>query len=154
MTLKIPALFPYFSLHPLNRPFPTQNEGGSKMDPISTALIAAIAAGVTDTGRKAFSDAYQGLKRLIQSKFGMDNKISKTIAEVEAEPELKGQQLLLTERITAVKADKDEEILTAAMSLSARIKQVPGGERHIMNARGNFIAQADRGSTATITVHK
>jgi hypothetical protein len=98
------------------------------MDSISTAIIAAIAAGVTDTGKKAFSDAYQGLKNLIQSRFGKDNKISKAIAEIEDEPESRGQKIVLTERITTAEADQDEDIISAAKALLKSIKETPDKE--------------------------
>ena len=52
------------------------------MDPITNAIVAAVSAGITDIGKKAFGDAYQGFKDLIKSK-GPDNKVCTAIARPE-----------------------------------------------------------------------
>lgn len=57
------------------------------MEPISTAIIAAIAAGAAsgtgDIARKSIVDAYQAIKKMIQSKFGKENMVSQAITEME-----------------------------------------------------------------------
>ena len=44
------------------------------MDPVTTAIVVALAAGatsgVTEAGRKAIADAYEALKTLLKKKFG------------------------------------------------------------------------------------
>jgi hypothetical protein len=44
------------------------------MEPITTAIIAALtagaASGLTEAAKKSISDAYSGLKTLIKKKFG------------------------------------------------------------------------------------
>jgi hypothetical protein len=55
------------------------------MDPISSAIIAAVSAGATsgatNVAKKSIVDAYQGIKKVIQSKFGTENKVFKAITE-------------------------------------------------------------------------
>lgn len=128
------------------------------MDPISTAIIAAVAAGAvsdaTDVAKKGIVDAYKAIKKVIQSKFGAENKVTKAITELENAPKSQGQQMVLTEQVAKVKADQDADIVSVAENLLEKIKQVPGAGQHIMNAQGNYIAQADRGSTASVTNNK
>jgi len=44
------------------------------MDPISAAIVAAVAMGVTKVGGQAIVDAYNGLKDLLKRKLGADSK--------------------------------------------------------------------------------
>jgi hypothetical protein len=124
------------------------------MEPISTTLIAAISAMGSIVGKKAVEDAYQSLKELIMRKFGKDSKVSKAIVELEEEPESKAQKHLLIERMEKSDADKDEQIVQAAKILMEQLKKTPGCEKHVMYAKGTGIAQADRNSTATVTINK
>jgi hypothetical protein len=62
----------------------------------------------------------------------------------------------LHEAATEIKADgKDEkqDILKLAQALLEILKNQPDGASHIQNAQGNYIAQADRGSTASVTIN-
>jgi hypothetical protein len=101
------------------------------MDPITTAIVAVVTAGVTDIGKKAFADVYQGLKGLIKSKFGQDNKISKAIADLEDNPELKGRQLVLAENMAMEKADQDPELINIAKQLVQALNKTEAGRRAV-----------------------
>lgn len=128
------------------------------MDPISTTIIAAVAAGATsgatDVAKKGIVDAYQAIKKVIQSKFGAENTVSRAITDLESDPESKGRQMVLTEQVVKAKADQDTDIVRVAEDLMEKIKQMSGGEQHIMNAQGKNIAQADRGGTASVIINK
>jgi hypothetical protein len=128
------------------------------MDPITTAIAAALAAGAvsgaTEAGKQALVDAYGELKSRIKKKFGADSKIVKAVTELEDEPGFKPNQEALAGRVEQSQADQDAEILAAAQALLEQLKAAPGGEQHIMTATGNFIAQADRGGTATVSVNR
>lgn len=124
------------------------------MDPISAVIIAAISAIGTAVGKEAVLDAYKGIKNRIKAKFGQENQVSKAIAEVEADPGSKGKQMVLVEQMAKAKVDQDKEIIKAAEVLMVQLKNIPEGEKHIMNVQGKFIAQADRGGTASITINK
>ena len=126
------------------------------MDPVTMAIVAALAAGATagipETGKRAIGDAYDGLKALIQRKFGDNSEIAGAVASLEGAPDSKGHTVTLTEEVAKVKADQDREILAAAQALLQHINQMPGGTQHTQQAIGQNIAQADRGSTATVNV--
>lgn len=90
-------------------------------------LTAAIMAALGNLGVKAVGDAYEGVKSLIQRKFGADNKMAKAIEELEQEPDSDGRKMLLQEAAKKAGADKDEEIIKAAQALLDAVKAQPGG---------------------------
>lgn len=128
------------------------------MDPITAAIVAALSAGalsgLTDTAKKVIGDAYDGLKALLKKKFGTQSEVVKSVENLEAKPESPSRQGMLKEEVQAVQADQDPDLLQAAHTLLEQIKAQPGGEQHIQNAIGSYIALADRGSTATVTVNR
>ncbi len=126
-------------------------------DTVTNAIVGALSAGAvtgaTDTAKKAIADAYEGLKSLIKNKFGGDSDAAEAIDKLEAKPDSDGRKKTLTEELKAVNAVSDPELASAVQSLLELIRALPQGEKHIQFARGTGIAQADRGSTATVTMH-
>lgn len=120
------------------------------MDPVSTAIIAVLNTGVGEMVK----DAYTALKMALQNKFGNDSDVVDAVVKLEKRPDSEGRQKMLQEEIESANADQDKDILKAAETLQAKINQITSSETHSMNAQGNYIAQADRGSTATVTVGK
>jgi hypothetical protein len=94
------------------------------MDPITAALVAAIAAGATKVGKTAVVDAYNGVKALIQRKFGQ-TELPVAIEYLEKKPESKGRQETVKEEIEMAKADKDPEIIKEIEKLIEVIQQTP-----------------------------
>jgi len=129
------------------------------MEPITvTAIVAALSAGVAMGAGKvvenALVDAYQGLKAALKRKFGDDSEVVKAVDQLEQQPDSEGRKGMLQEEVEAVGADEDPDIRQAAQQLLELLKVQPGGEEHIQHARGSYIAQADRGSTATVDVNR
>jgi hypothetical protein len=117
------------------------------MDPVTTAILAAIAAGVASGGPKAVEaavvDAYGGLKRLLQQKFGPQSTVIEAVEKVEAKPEREGYRVTLREEIQEAEAEKDPEILQAAELLQDQIKQQPHGDQliqQIVNGNNNVFS--------------
>jgi hypothetical protein len=125
------------------------------MDPVTTAIIAALTAGaisgVTETSKKAIVDAYEGLKKILRQKFGKKSEIIQAVNLLEKKPDSTGRQETLKEEVARVKAEKDEEILLAAQEILTLI-QNNSNIQHTQTAIGNYIAQADRNSSATVNV--
>lgn len=128
------------------------------MEPITVAIIAAVtasaAAGAGQVFEKAIVDAYDGLKALIKRKLGADNKVSPAIEALEAEPDFQPNQAALDGRVKQAKLNEDPDIKAAAQALLEQLKTQPGGEQHIQTAIGSYIAQADRGGTASVNVNQ
>jgi hypothetical protein len=126
------------------------------MDPITTAIIAALtagaAAGLTDIVKQAISDQYSQLKGLIQNKFGSDSQISKAIVNIEEKPDSAGRREMLQEEVASAKADQDPEIIKLAQQLIEHLNTQPGGGQFIQQASGSYIAQAGPGANASVNV--
>jgi hypothetical protein len=124
------------------------------MDPISVALIAAAAAGVTKVGEQAVVDAYNGLKALIVRRFGADSKLARAVSDLEEEPKSEASKALVAERLAAAKADLDPDLTAAAQKLLALLEKRPDTKEQVGQAAtfvGNYnrVAQV-RGSHNTI----
>ncbi|HEY6311963.1 MAG TPA: hypothetical protein VIY52_14320 [Streptosporangiaceae bacterium] len=127
------------------------------MDPISAAIIAAITAGLVkgagDIAQKALVDGYQGLKSLLARRFGDRSDVVEAVEGLEARPDSAARRDLVVEEVQRSGAGSDEELLTAARDLLARIQEDPGLGSSVQQAIGSYIAQADRQSHAEVNVH-
>ena len=103
------------------------------MDPVTTAILAALVAGVTagaaDVGKKAIVDAYEGLKTIIKSKLGAQNELTKAITSLENKPDSKGRQATLEEEVLATQAERDAEILAAVQRLEESL--IASGDKRV-----------------------
>lgn len=128
------------------------------MDPVTTAIIAAVATGAAGAAKEVSGqvivDAYNGLKTVIKRKFGADSKVVEAIQNYEDEPDFDPNKSALEGRVKQANLNDDEEVQKAAEKLLAELKALPGGEKNIQTAIGSYIAQADRGSTATVSVNQ
>ena len=126
------------------------------MDPITAAIVAALSAGaisgLTETSKTAITDAYARLKTLLTKKFGSESEVVHAVDAVEAKPESAGRQATLQEEVAAAKADQDQEVLHAAQALLQLLQASGEGGPHVQTATGSYIAQADRGSRASVNI--
>lgn len=126
------------------------------MDPITAAIVAAASAGVisglTEVSKTAITDAYSKLKALLTKKFGGESDVVHAVNEVEDKPDSAGRKATLQEEVAAVKADQDQEVLHAAQALLQLLQASPEGGQHVQMATGSYIAQADRGSSASVNI--
>ena len=68
-------------------------------------------------------------------------------------PNSGGRKQIVAEELANAGADEDPELVAAAEQVLAKLQELPQGEgQHIMQAVGSYIAQADRGGTAKVTV--
>jgi hypothetical protein len=128
------------------------------MDPITTAIVAAVVAGVTTGGgevvQQGVVDAYSALKKLITDKFGANSDVADAVTKVEQDPQSQARQAVLAEEVAKAGTDKDPEIKAAADALLEKLGQLPDGSALINQvATGNYIAVAAQHSTATVTVN-
>ncbi|MFP3558867.1 hypothetical protein SB861_50715 [Paraburkholderia sp. SIMBA_049] len=127
------------------------------MDPVTTAIIAALSAGAsgatTEVAKKAISDGYEGLKDLLKKKFGTESDVASAVGNLEIKPDSDGRQKVLEEEVAAAGAPGDAELVRVATALLEQIRTQPGGAQHVQSAQGTGIAQAAGNSTATVTLH-
>jgi hypothetical protein len=100
------------------------------MDPITAALVAALAAGATQVGKSAVVDSYNGIKALIKKKFAKTD-LPAAIENLEKKPESKSRQGMVQEEVESANADKDPEILSTVQSLIDALKNTPEGQKVI-----------------------
>ena len=74
------------------------------------------------------------------------------VEQLEKKPDSAGRKETLHEEIAAVKADRDSEILQAAQEILHQLQSLPESGPHMQTATGSYIAQADRGSSASVNV--
>lgn len=94
------------------------------MDPVTlilTALAAGAALGVKDTASAAVKDAYGSLKALVKRRVSGRPDGELVLARYEETPET--WERPLAAELTAVKADTDPELLTAAEALMRLIDE-------------------------------
>ena len=125
------------------------------MDPVTLAIIAAIAAGVAkgagDVAESAVGDAYRRLKQLLARKFGHAPNIVRAIDDAEAKPESEARKSVLREEIEASSAAKDPEVLALARQLLEQLGN-PAAGVNVQQAKGSYIAQAGQGGNAQVHV--
>ena len=101
------------------------------MDPITTAIVAALSAGtisgLTETSKTAMTDAYNAFKALLIKKFGAKSEVVQAIDRLEAKPESVGRQETLQEEIVTVNAEQDHEVLAAARHVLALVHPQQAG---------------------------
>ena len=132
---------------------PLRDMRSDAIDPITAAIVAALAAGLTEVGKNTIVDAYTGLKSLLKKKFGDDSKVVKAVDNLEEEKDSKGYQITLQEQIAKAKADQDQELVQAAQALLREIRTQPGGEQHIQSIVGNYNAMVSGSGSASVNVN-
>lgn len=130
------------------------------MDPITSAIIAALVAGTTaglaDTAKKLIADLYNSIKEKIQQKHGKESKAVKAINELETEPDFVPYQAGLQQRINELKIDKDPELVSLAENLLSVIQQTENNTslQTIQNIYGNGNAVSGSGGTSNINIQR
>ena len=125
------------------------------MDPVTIAIVAAIAAGAlsgaTKVGDQVIVDAYGKLKELLNKKFGANSKVVKAVKELEANPTSLARKEVVKEEVATAKVDKDADLLKIAQVLLKSIKANPRGEQIIQMAIGDRNIQiAGNGNSVTV----
>ncbi len=101
------------------------------MDPITAAIVAAIAAGMSEVGKQAVVDTYSALKNAIKGKYGTDSNVAQAITNLEKEPDFEPNQNALTGRIAQVKAAENPELQELAQALLKALESTPEGKKAV-----------------------
>ena len=87
------------------------------MDPITLAIVTALATGAGKVGEQALTDAYNALKYLIEKKFGTSSDVIKAVEGVEKRPDSENRKGVLQEEIHLANAHQDSDLLATAETL-------------------------------------
>ncbi len=103
------------------------------MDPITTAIVAAV-AGVSSS---AIKDGYEALKAALKKKFGEKSDLVEAVNKLEEKPASEGRKATVQEEVEAVKANDEPEIVRLAQALLDKIKEQPGGQEIVNQTQTN-----------------
>ena len=116
------------------------------MDPITTAIIAALA----NLSKDAIKDGYGALKAALKKKFGSESDLVDAVEGLEKKPDSEARKAMLQEEVEIAKVNDDPDIIQLAQDLLDKIKEQPGGQQIInqtqttttkvrgVNVGGNF----------------
>jgi hypothetical protein len=112
------------------------------MDPVTTALIAAVYARATsEVAKEAIVNSYEELKTLLKKKLGAESDVVVAIDRLESRPDSDGRRQLVAEEMSAARVSTDEELVRAATALLEQIGSQPRGTIAVQTAQGSNIAQ-------------
>jgi hypothetical protein len=92
------------------------------MDPITTVILAALPALASNLIKSSVRDAYRGLKSVILRKWGATSPVAESLNELEANPNSKGQAVVLAENVAAANLTSDTEVMQALAELVEKLK--------------------------------
>ena len=98
------------------------------MDPITTAIVAALAS---DLAKTAIKNGYNALKDALKRKFGSESDLVEAINGLEKKSASKGRKAILQEEVEIAKVNDDSKILQLAQDLLDKIKEQPSGQQVI-----------------------
>ena len=93
------------------------------MDPITTAIIAALAG----LSKDVIQDSYNALKAALKKKFGAESDVAEAVEKLEKKPDSDGRKAMLQEEIELVKANDDPEIVQLAQALLKQMESKESG---------------------------
>lgn len=100
------------------------------MDTITGALVTAATSGLTKVGTSAIVDTYNGIKTLIQNKYG-NTDLPDAVEKLEQKPDSQSRQGMVQEELETAGADKDQEMLELVNQLIESLKETPEGQKAI-----------------------
>ena len=123
---------------------------------ITSAVVGALIAGANDglkeVTKKGISDGYEQLKSLLSRHRNGEHDVTDAIKKLEAKPDSEARKAVLIEELESSGAAKDLAIQDQALLLLNLIKELPASNTSGQIASGAGIAQADRGSSATVNI--
>jgi hypothetical protein len=93
------------------------------VDPITTAIVAALPALASDLVKSSVKDAYEGVKSVIRRKWGATSSIAKSVDALEADPKSKRKATVVAKNVTKANATADVEMRQALAKLVDELKK-------------------------------
>ena len=104
------------------------------MDPITTAIVTAVATGLA---QDVIKDSYQALKVALNKKFGSESDVIDAVEKLEKKPDSEARKAALQEEFEIAKVNDDPDLLKLARDLLDKIKKQPGGQEIINQTQTN-----------------
>jgi hypothetical protein len=122
------------------------------MDPITSAILGVLPALAAETVKSTVKDAYDGLKAVIRRRWGEDAPIAKAISALEEDPKSKAQAAVPAEKVDAVKATEDPEVVQALRKLIEQMKSNGVGGEAVAKIQFNMSGGVVQGVAGAETV--
>jgi hypothetical protein len=111
------------------------------MDPITTAIVAALA----NLSQDACKDGYVALKDALKKKFGDKSDLVDAVDKLEKKPDSEARKATVQEEVEIAKVNDDPDILNLVQDLLDKIKQQPGGREIINQTQTNTVSGVNVG---------
>ena len=126
------------------------------VDMIVSAIVGALAAGANDglkeAAKRGVSDGYDQLKSLLLRHGKGENDVGDSLKKLEEKPDSEARKAVLVEELEGSGAAEDTAIQEQANLLLNLVRSLPTSNTSGQIASGTGIAQADRGSSASVTI--
>lgn len=128
------------------------------MDPailhaIAGALGAGALEGTKDVAKEGIAEAYKRLRSTLSNRFGSKGNLESALTSLEKNPGSKARLEVLEEELVASGAASDLALQNEASSLIQLLAKLQPMDSGSQVAHGVGIAQADRNSSASVTIH-
>lgn len=128
------------------------------MDPITTAIIAALAAGtakgLSEASAALIPDAYEALKTALKDKFGGDSDLVEAVDGLEAKPDSTARAAVVEEEVKMAEAHKDPDLLALAQDLNQALEASGGSTGYQATLSGKGAQAVGPGAEATAAIGK
>ncbi|MBS9394962.1 MAG: hypothetical protein HEQ29_18140 [Dolichospermum sp. LBC05a] len=111
------------------------------MDPITTAVVAALA----NLSKDVIKDSYGALKDGLKKKLGNNSDLMDAIDKLEKNPDSEGRKATLQEEVQTAKVSDDRDILKLVQDLLDKISEQPGGKEIIKQTQTNTVTNVTVG---------
>lgn len=106
------------------------------MDPITTAIVAALA----NLSKDAIKDGYVALKGALKKKVGETSDLVDAVDKLEKKPDSEARKATVQEEVESAKVNDDPDILKLVQDLLDKIKEQPGGQEIINQTQTNTVS--------------
>jgi hypothetical protein len=106
------------------------------MDPITTAIIAALA----NLSTNAIKDGYEALKTILKKKFSDKRDLLNAVETLEKRPDSAARKATVQEEIALAKVNDDPDVLPLAQELLNRVHGLSGGQEIISQTQTNTVS--------------
>ena len=111
------------------------------MDPITTAIVGALA----NLSQDAIKDAYGTLKAALKKKFGSESDLVDAVDKLEKKPDSEARKATVREEVEITKLNDDPKIIWLAQDLLDKIKEQPDGRQIINQTQTNEVSSVTVG---------
>ncbi|OUC12162.1 MAG: hypothetical protein B0A82_23915 [Alkalinema sp. CACIAM 70d] len=111
------------------------------MDPITTAIVAALAS----LSKDIIKDSYSALKAGLKKKLGDNSDLIDAVDQLEKKPNSEARKATLQEEVKTAQVSSDPDILKLVQNLLDKISEQPGGKEIISQTQTNTVSNVNVG---------